>query len=86
MGKIRDILVKYSCTVTEKPTLKLPKPKNTMTSAVFASVHNYYTHEATKVSVPPLPNLKRVHTSLPPALGGGMLPVLACLLVRSVVS
>ena len=65
MGKIRDILVKYSCTVTEKPTLKLPKPKNTMTSAVFASLHIYHTYEATEVSdAPPPPNFKRVPTSL----------------------
>ena len=61
MGKIRDILVKYSCTVTEKPTLKLPKPKNTLTSAVFASLHIYYTYEATEVSDAPF---KRVTTSL----------------------
>ena len=58
MGKIRDILVKYSCTVTEKPTLKLPKPKNTMTSAVFASLHIYHTYEATEVSDAPLPQLQ----------------------------
>ena len=39
MGKIRDILVKYSFTVTEKPALKLLKPKNTMASAVSAFAH-----------------------------------------------
>ena len=58
MSKIRDILVKYSCTVTEKPTLKLSKPKNTMTSAVFASLQIYHTYEATKVSDPPPPQLQ----------------------------
>ena len=46
MDKIRDVLVKYSCTVTEKLTLKLNKPKNTMTSAVFASLHIYFTYGA----------------------------------------
>ena len=49
IGKIRDILVKCSCTVTEKLTLKLSKPKNIMTSAVYASLHIYFTYEATEV-------------------------------------
>ena len=49
MEKIRDILVKCSCTVTGEPTLKLPKPKNIMTSAVFASLHIYYIYEDTEV-------------------------------------
>ena len=40
---------KYSRTVTEKPTLKLPKPKNTMTSAVSSILYFYYTYEATQV-------------------------------------
>ena len=46
VGKIRDMLVKSSCTVAEKPTLKLPKPKSTMTSAVFASLHIYFSYGA----------------------------------------
>ena len=49
MGKIRDILVKCSCTVTEEPALKLSKYKNIMTS-VIASLHIYYTYEATEVA------------------------------------
>ena len=43
MGKIRDILMKCSCTVTEKPTLKLPELRN-MASTVFMSYHIYYTY------------------------------------------
>ena len=50
MGKIGDILVKCSYTVTEKPTLKLPKPKNIMQSAAFASFHIYYICEATEAA------------------------------------
>ena len=50
MGTIRNILVKCSCIVTGNPTLKLPKPKNIMTSAVFASLHIYYICEATEVA------------------------------------
>ena len=52
MNKIMDILVKSSCTVMEKPTLKLPKLKNVMTSAVFVSLHMhiYYLYEATEVA------------------------------------